>query len=519
MIKKGNTMITLSHVELIKYIMNNNPTNLENVSNHFKKSSHHIRKEIQTINDFLSKESISVKNSLITSSINYDVFISIMKSLNFDNYLSSQEERINVIIVKSFFEDYCNLTKLYQEWNLSLTTKKRDMIKLSETLVNYGLCIEKKPGSGIKINGNILNYRVAIIRILIFCLDVSHFNIIRRNVNTPIENSIYDTFMDNLGHNAPNAETLISNFLNEYQHEINYYSKKFFSAYVLLALYKSDFNKVDPKDLKLKPLNLYLFNDPLENRSFNQVASMIDFNPSVPMPHNQTLYGYVSKLYNTVIEELNFTIQTKEEAIQELYLYIYRQYFHEYFKYVYEDKLVKKVDRYFPEILESLKGKLNEIESYLDFSFHEEHLTSMTLTIAKWNLRNRFYGSNKKKIVLVTNVAFERVNYFIEALHEKIDFDLVKTLDINEIDSLRFVEYDIILSFSNRISTVLKNNGFDSLKVNYFISNEDILLLHNLGFETPKSLIDTHHFLEMIKRVPDENMHRFLKQTYPNLFM
>lgn len=512
-------MITLTHVELIKYIMNNNPSKLEHVSAHFNKTSHHIRKEIQSINDFFNNESITIKNSVINTIINYDTFISIMKSLNFGNYLSSQEERINVIIVKSFFEDYCNLTQLYQEWNLSLTTKKRDMQKLQEYVDEYGLKIIKKPGSGIKITGDILHYRVILIRILIFCLDVSHFKIVRREVNTPIENYIYDIFMDNLGTHAQDAESLISNFLNEYQHDINYYSKKFFSSYVLLALHKSEFNKVIPNDLKLKPLNLYLFNDSFENRAFNQVASMIDFNPTVMMPHNQTLYNHIKNMYHTITQQLDLEIKTKEDAIQELYLYVYRQYFHEHFNYVYEDKLVKYIGRYFPDIVPILKDSLNDLEGYLDFKFHEEHLTSLTLIIAKWNLRNRFYGSNKKRIVLVTNVAFERVNYFIEALHEKIDFELVKTLDINEIDVLKDLDYDIVLSFSNRIYTVLKNSGFDSLKVNYFITNEDILQLHNLGFETPRTLIDTKHFLENLNTIPDHEKHQYLKNHYPTIFM
>lgn len=512
-------MITLTHVELIKYIMNNNPTDLEHVSAHFHKTSHHIRKEIQSINDFFNNESITIKNSVINTSINYDRFISIMKSLNFDNYLSSQEERINVIMVKSFFEEYCNLTKLYQEWNLSLTTKKRDMQKLQDYVDIYGLEIIKKPGSGIKISGDILHYRVILIRILIFCLDVTHFNIVRREVNTPIENYIYDIFMDHLGVHAEEAETLISNFLSEYQHDINYYSKKFFSSYVLLALHRSDFNKVIPNDLKLQPLNLYLFNDSFENRAFNQVASMIDFNPTVMMPHNQTLYNHIKNMYKKIINHLNLEIKTHEEAIQELYLYVYRQYFHEHFNYVYEDKLVKNIKRYFPDIVPVLKENLSNLEEYLDFKFHDEHLTSLTLIIAKWNLRNRFYGSNKKRIALVTNVAFERVNYFIEALHEKIDFDLVKTLDINEIDILKDLDYDIVLSFSNRIYTVLKNSGFDSLKVNYFITNEDILLLHNLGFETPRTLIDTKHFLETLNHIPDKQKHQYLKDNYPTIFM
>lgn len=511
-------MISFTHVELMKFVMNNNPTTLDTVSANFNKTPHYIRSEIQQINDFLGEDAIDIKNSKIQTSINYERFSNIMKSLDFSSYIPSQQERLDVVIVKSFFEGYCNLTQLYTSWNLSLTTKKRDMHKLEESLQNLGLMIEKKPGYGIRIVGDILHYRVLIIRILIFCTDVANFRLERREANTPIENLIFDVFWNHIDKYTEDAESIISNFLNEYQHDINYYSKKFFISYVLLALFKSDSNIVEPKQLKLQPLNLYLFSDPNENRAFNQVASMIDFNPSALMPHNAYLYSLVKNLYHTIIKQLDIKIKTLEDAIQELYIYIYRQYFNEHFHYVYEDKLVKKVELYYPEIHQVLLSNLSSIENFLDFKMNEEHLTSITLIVSKWILKNRYYSKKQKGILLVTNIAFERVSYFIEELHEHIDFKLVDTIDINEVGKLSSMKYDLIMSFSNRIKNVLANQGYDSIKVNYFITQKDIQNLLNLGFEKPRHLLDTERFIGDLRQDNPEDLSKYLKEKYPFIF-
>lgn len=511
-------MISYNHVELMKYIMNNNPSTLETISNHFSKTPHYIRSEVQQINDYLTDYMIEIKNSNVYTNINYESFIEIMGSLDFDSYLPSQTERLNVIIVKAFFEEYCNLTHLYTSWNLSLTTKKRDMHVLKDMLATYGLGVERKPGFGIKIVGDILHYRMLIVRILIFCSDVYNFELLRRDANTPIENLIFDVFWNHVEQSTEDAEHIISNFLNEYQHEINYYSKKFFISYVLLALFKSDFNRVQPQQLKLQPLNLYLFSDPNENRAFNQVASIIDFNPSALMPHNAYLYSLVRNLYHSIIKQLDIKIKTLEDAIQELYIYIYRQYFNEHFHYVYEDKLVKKVENHYPEIHHFLVENLGDIEHFLDFKMNDEHLTSITLIISKWNLKNRYYSKNQKGILLVTNIAFERVNYFIEELHEHIDFKLVDTIDINEIGKLSSMKYDLIMSFSNRIKNVLSNQGYDSIKVNYFITQKDIQNLLNLGFEKPRHLLDTERFVRDLSQDNAEDLSKYLKEKYPFIF-
>lgn len=513
-------MLTASLIELIKYIINNNNLTLQKLARHEQKTQAYIRNEIAKANEYLTDPwQITIKNSVISTRMEYPQFLSFMEILTFKDYLASLDERIQVIVVLSYFYEYVNLSELYHSWNISLTTKKQDMKHLEKLLQLHGLVVERKPGTGIKITGNILRYRILLITIISKCVDVYDFQLEKRGANNPLESQIYQIFMNETTALIPEAQSYIQNFLNDYGNKINYYSKKFFLIYVILSLYPLADTALEQETLRLKPLNLYLFPMRKENIAFNQVVSMIDFEPMMPFPHDETLYQLTENLVDEIQSHIKTMIHTRRQVVEEIYGFVYRQYFFNYFNYKYDDKLVMYTSLRYPMLYKRMCEATKPMESYLDATFNEEQISSLTMIFSKWISKNRLHGRNTTKIVLVTNVGFERVAYFIEKLKDHIDFEHVETIDVNELHLLKNLSFDLILSFSNRTTTIIKKFGYDSLKIKFFIDNDDLMRLMQAGCSISRRRIIAEHLVdELAKRTKSEQI-EYLTSKYETFFL
>ncbi|NLW15274.1 MAG: hypothetical protein GX038_03340 [Erysipelothrix sp.] len=471
------------------------------------------------MNSFFDTEYIEVKNSLIESNLNYQNFVNFMENLPFEHYNPNIGERHKVIILRSYFEDFLNLSQLYTSWNLSMTTRKNDMNTLEKDLKKYNLNVERYPGKGIKITGDPLQYRILIISIISDCIDVYASGIVKRRSNTPVEKYMYEYFNNMTAQFEIKSDSIVKSFLDEYQTNINYYSKKFFLLYVILVLDKENNPVERPKFLSLSPHNFYLFDDRNENIAFNHAVSMIDFDPIVPFPHQEHLLYLTQGLVEELALNEAITIYTAKQMKNDLYNYIYRQYFNNYYNYKYEDKLVKDVTKVFPERYDFVKEALLEIESYLDMSFNHEQISSITLIASKWILKNQVYGESSKRIVLVTNIGYERVHYFLESLQNYIDFEHVSTIDVNELHLLDSYDFDLILCFSSRTYSIVGDLGYKAIKIEYFLNYNNIITLFDAGCSIAKKHIIAKDLIKTIKGKNKRLQIEALKKAYPNIFL
>lgn len=513
-------MLTLSIIELIKYVINNNYKNLTDIAHHFKKSPTFIRNEVMFANSHLdTKHHILIKNSIVFTEMEYPDYLKFMAKINVKSYSPILMERLEVILVLCYFQDYLNLRKLYDEWGISLTTKKSDIKYLEAFLTKHNLIIERKPGSGIRITGSILHYRVLLIQIISKCIDVNDFYIEYRGANTPYERLIYQHLIT-FGYDYLESSRLtVRLFLEEYGNHINYYSKKFFLLYVILASIHIGNTEISHDNLKLEPLNLYLFPNRNENIAFNKVAPMIDFDPVMPFPYNHKLHELIEQMFQFIQTKIKTTIHTKEKLIDELYTFVYRQYFIQYFNYIYEDKLVKGTNKHYPWLYTQVSSSVKDIESYLQLEFNQEQITSFTLIFSKWISKNKLYGRNRKRIVLVTNIGFERVSYFIETLNDYIEFEHVGTIDVNELNVLNTMSYDLLISFSKRTKSILKKLGYDSLLLKFFLDNQDIIALYDSGCSSSKRRFLAKDFVDMLINKSKEEQIIYLTSNYDSFFL
>ena len=85
-----------------------------------------------------------------------------------------------------------------------------------------------------------------------------------------------------------------------------------------------------------------------------------------------------------------------------------------------------------------------------NFSFMDEHFSTLTLLVQKHVLRNRIVDRHRKKIVVVTSINFERVSFFLEQIREYVALEW-KGPSTSTNPPAGGTEYDCIFCFSSRI--------------------------------------------------------------------
>lgn len=513
-------MLSTTHISLLKYISNSHDLNIHKISSKFNRTEAFLRSEIASINDFLAEsEKIHIRNSQIETNLTYEKFLKFMESLDMDSYNPNMAERQQMVLLIAYFEDVVNLTKLYNSWNLSMTTRKNDIKNLETKLQKYDLKIERLPGRGIRITGDKLQYRILIVSLISICIDVYTSGIMMRRANNPIEKFMFEYFEDMTDSIFTYAYDIVDHFLLEYQININYYSRKFFLLYVILVLKYDGDDIITSKALRLSPHNFYLFDSRDENIAFNLVVSMIDFDPIIPFPYNKTLRALTIDLVKKLETYEHQNIYTKKKMVEDLYTFIYRQYFFNHFKYMYEDKLVNDITGVYPERFDFMKSSLGDIESFLEMQFNTEQINSITLIASKWFMRNQIYGNSQKRIILVTNIGYDRVNYFLESLHMYIDFKHIATVDVNELHVLDTYDYDLILSFSNRTATILNDLSHPSIKIEYFLDHDNINKLIDAGCSPAKKYIIGNDLLSKLNNKSKKKQLEYLRTVHGNIFL
>lgn len=510
------------NLELLKYIQEKNIISLKKLAEHFNKNITSIRREIEITNLYLNKEQmLLIKNGYVFSQIDYLTYTSFIRNLSIDDYLSTCNERLQVIIVKAFFYDYVNLSREYQTWNLSLTTKKRDTKELKNLLISKHLDMTVLKRKGVAIKGNEIYYRLFVIQILLPFIEVNeNFEITKRLANTPLENIAVGCLFEHIYKIKEMLTIRIRNFLKDQNKNLSYSSKKFLLLYTYISeIRKAKNSLVENVKLPLKPLDLYFQPEPYENIAFNQVTTMLDFIPPLNFPIDENLVIAIKLFLNKIQSNIKTTLYTYEDIITELYNYIYKQISSLNYNFIFYDKMVRNTEKHIPKLYKNVCLFINIIEEEYNIKFNNEHLSTITLILKKWINKNKVLGKNVKKIIIVTNTSYERSYYFIETLKDFIEFELVSLLNINEIYKLNQLKFDIIINFSDRVKTSISQHGYDSIKLNFFLENNDIEKLLGLGFSISRKRFLADDFARNLQNKNQSEIKDYLLNNYGDYFI
>ncbi|MGG5329373.1 hypothetical protein [Enterococcus sp. AZ163] len=478
-----------------------------------------IRRSVQSINEYLPKEDqFLITDSTVVSQLSYHTLIQFIQSLELMDFAASVEERFEYFLTLSILYPSVNLSNLYEKIQVSQSTKKKDRIFFKETLDKHGLQLEALRGKGTTIVGDELAFRILVTKILSKTIEINaQSEIIPRQANTPLQNLIFAEAQKLWQDNASPLTT----FLKEQQLQFNYTATKFLFTYTYLSTERltREHTIEEIHEFIVAPPVYHFFQTQLEDQAFSCVLASLDNDGQAIYQTNSFIHQLATQLADYVEERILTTFYTKESLIQELEHYLSKCLFRNRLNFDFYDNKLDDVKLEF-SFLFQLVEYFYETQLAASFRLDEYQLSTLTLLFREHVLKNKIAGRNRKKIMIVTNSAKEKSDFFAQQLSYYFDTEVVGYLNLHEIHRLSGFKFDHLITFSNRISSILTESSYPNIKLNYYLHEEDRKYLMKLNFSlnSQRKLI-SKAFTREIASIPSEQLADFLKKNYSDFFV
>lgn len=510
-----------SNISLLRYIQEKKEISLRDIANQFDKNDSTIRREIELINQHSTKlELITIYNGVCSTNLSYIEFVDFIGSLEMYDYSSDNTERVKALIVGIFFNGYVNATRLYNIWQLSVTTKKNDTSNLRLMLAKYDLKLVVLKKRGLAIVGDELRFRLLVIQILLPLIELNENGQIKARIaNTPVENFIYHMTENALKLDNENPYKEAEKFIADHDLILTYPSRKLIHLYFISSMFRMKTNKVNfVHTVPVSIFDYHHFKDIFENNSLNQVISMLDIFP-IREIRDERLKKTVEEFISSISKKSSYNFYPNREILNEFVAYIHKQICVDYFDFILVDKMVRNTKQFLPYEYSLIENCVGIFDDMYKLKFNDEQYSTMTLLLKKWIIKSRIIGEGKVKIIIVTSSSFERISYFVTELKEHLEVELVGVLTLSEIYRLKDIQHDKIIAFSDRITNELNKMGFDALKVGFFIKPEDIGHLLKNGFSQARRRFITDKFVNELKGIEEARVIDYLKEKYADYFI
>ena len=515
--------ISHSSLELIKYVQEKKAISLKNISAHFKKNESTIRREVESINLYSrNKEIILIKNGLVTTSLNYKEYTNFIQSLPISEYSSTRDERIVIILISGLLNDYVNLTNLYSDLGLSVTTKKNDTGYLKSILSNNNLALTVLKKKGIKIVGNESIFRLFVIQKLQTILDIDlNNNFKKRIANTPYENYAFNLFYKEIKPFNVEAKDNLLSFINNEKINISYLSRKFLILYLSITIFRQRNNCIlsEATEIPIKASAINLFDNNNENKEFSNILATLDTNPCQVFSFDKTLWNSSVFFVDNLLIDMNKTFITKLDFTKEIYNFMFKKICSQYLNISFDDKLVNNVELNLPNIHRLIYHHQEIFTKVYNIKLNNIEISTLALITKKWLNIDDSVQRKSLKIILLTNVVYERVQFFEELLKSYYDVTLVGVFTLYDIEKINSIDYDFILLFSNRMLFSIGDNFKNVIKVNFFLNDNDIKTLNSYGFKPAKKRILISEFINNIQNKSPQELEDYIQRNYTDHFL
>lgn len=515
--------ISYSSLKLIKHIQDKKMINIKNTAVHFNKNESTIRREIDNINSHSKdKKIISIENGLLTTSLNYVEYTEFIQSISISEYSSTPAERINIILINALLNDYVNLTTLYNDLGLSVATKKNDTKYLKTILKDNNLNLTVLKKKGIKIEGDESTFRLFVIKNIQLIMDVNiNNNLEKRKANTPFENYTFNIFLEKISPYNSDIDKKLLYFISNTNVNISYLSRKFLILYLFISIFRQNngYNLESTTNIPLKVKDHTIFNNELENHEFSNIVAILDTNPCQPFPFDEKLLSLCNSFIDNLLLDMGSTIVNKDDFIKEIYNFMYKQICSQYLNIYFDDKLINNVEIALPNIHKVILNNQKIFTNEYNIQLNNIQISTLSLITKKWLNISDSLKKSSLKIILVTNIVYERVQFFEELLKSYYDITLVGVFTLYDIEKIKTIDHDFIILFSNRMLSVIRERFKNAVKVNFFLSDDDIKLLKSLGFKSFKKRILMDEFIDNIKNKSVEELEKYIKENYNDYFL
>ncbi|EPM5457676.1 PRD domain-containing protein [Salmonella enterica] len=478
-----------------------------------------LKRSAANLNYYLKSERVIIHSDMFSCDLNYNDYLEFLSGIEIKDYHSSTEERIKLIIFYGFLYNTVNTSKLYNEIGISLTTKKKDIKALEQYLYPKGLQMEIVNRRGIKIVGSEIAWRMEIMGILASICELNNNSVpVYRPANDVYERLMYTHFTAKMGAISDISRTYYD-FIKQHKLDLSYPGRKLLYTYILLATGRAQSHPLPAINIPLVVQHNTCFMDPAESDFMDYFVSSLDQNDNRLKVMDISLYTMLQSFYQSVQRKIVTDIIDRENLLHELYVYVQKSLIRIKLGFSVFDNNLSSTEQHYPNLFSIIHSSCAGIEKAYAITLDKNQIATLTLIIRKYINKSKLTGRNRKTVAIVTNSAIEKVNFFIDNLKFHLDVDVLPAINIHEKERLKELKYDMVVTFSNRISMLLEEMSISHIKVNYHLKDTDINSLIDQGFSSNLNRkINTDDFLALLKDKSEKETREILKTRFNNYF-
>lgn len=512
-------------IKFLSYMQENRELSFSNAVNVFPdKSIVGLKRSQARINYYLpDHRSIYCAGDMFHCNITYKEYLTFLKDITLNKYISSEQDRMKLILFNLFLYGTVNTSRLYQEIGVSLSTKKKDLKALSDFLQPYSLYLDIIKGQGISLRGNEFLFRTLIMKIISSFCEIDHVqSLIARAANPPYERLMFEKLQNDSIITTGYFSEIFRDILNTFGFDLSYPGKKSLLIYLMIMQKRVDEHNTT---LILPGLEITLplrniFTTAVENVFVNNLIDSLDHNIYTLSYFDIDLRQTVTSFIQRIQDKLTTTISQHKELYDEVYIYLQKCLVRKKFLYDIPDVNLPKTQQHYPGIFSYVEDAISDIETAYRVNFYTNEKATLSLILKKFIINSKLAGRNRKNIAIVTTSTIEKVDFFSANLRCYIDIGQCYNININEIQKLSKLDHFITIVFSNRVSMLLQEKGIPHLKINYYITHRDIDMLIKNGLSSNVNRkISATDFAASVRNFTQDELIIYLKERYSNHFI
>lgn len=510
-------------LSFLKYLQDNSPLAVELAVRRFGKTLSTLKRTMKEINELLPESlQIHLDNQFITTRIGYSDYIALLQRVRFNRYLTTAEERVQDLFVALCLHDVVNKNEYYSKFYVSAGTVKNDNPLMLSRVHEKGLTLQSIPRKGSQLVGDEFRLRLAACMSIVKTVEIGAGNrLVMHQANEPINRSIAEQFLMQCADEIEQAAVYYDQAICPAT-ELGYNGRKYLLVYLSLALHriKSTHRISDTAGMNFLTTYPYgVLAEKAENCSLDMLIASLTFIHRPFTLYDPALQGYVKRACDILAGELTTTIHNYPGWYADIYNFIYAAIIQNKLELWFDDKKLHDVERRYPELWLRIRQAVQEIEHRWQTSFSAIHLATLVLIVKKHELRNRVVGDVKKQVIIATNSSESKVGYFKEVLLSRFHIDVVACVNINEIGQLQQQQFDLLITFTNKISSHLRHAQLDYVKVNFYLTQDDFQLLRERGLSPARKKIPVEVFMRQVQEMDHTTLRHFLEQQYSDVFI
>ena len=511
-------MLKKQHFELLKLI--ENEKKLSKIAELLNLTERSVRYKIDEINEEIGSKKIEIKKREFFSSLNKDDMDKLFENIESTNYIYSQKEREELIILYTLMKkDKFLLKEVAEKLGTSKSTIRNDLKNLKKILLEYNIKLLQDDKLKYYFAYSEEDYRYFIAIYLykyvsfdkkydkIFFDDISYF---RKVIYKEIKEE-YMSEIESVSKRIKKAELnfmdetlsilvilmVVSHKRQEKNYNLNIENNEILEKrqeYLQLKNFFPDFTNI----------NLLFFTDYLFRISRDEKDVFVKFKNWLDISIA------IIKIVRIFEIESKVDLKNIDVFLDKIFYYIKPLIFRTKRKIKLKNSILKDVKKLYPSIFNFLKKNFYYLEEVISEKVSEEEIAYLVPFFHK-----ALQNNNKinKKAILVTTYK-ENIALFLKEDIETeflIDIDKILTLKSFEQIEKKLDDYDYILTtFSVENDFVKEIKHTKIIELNPILTEKDIKKLENAGLKKNKKIKMTTLLKVILENSSDVNVKKLI---------